>query len=53
MNRFGRSMVKVHPTTCTCRMCKKKKKQFNKENRYVVGFGWSLFILLIVLGSCA
>lgn len=50
MPRFG-NRVRVHPERCTCRMCKKKKKQRRKETRWVVGSMYGLFLFVIIIGS--
>ena len=46
--RFSPS-VKVHPTTCTCKMCSKRKKERRKEARYVFGGMYGLLFLVIVI----
>ena len=41
-------MVKIHPDSCRCRVCKKKRKQRKKEERGFI-YGMNLFFILVAV----
>ena len=41
-------MVRVHPDSCHCRVCKKKRKESRKEERRVI-YGMNLFYIFVAI----
>ena len=42
-------MSRVHPTSCKCRTCKRKKKATLLENKLAMCLLYSLFFILIAI----
>ena len=50
MNRFGNNnMARVHPTSCTCKMCKKVKKQKRKEDKAITKTSIGLLFVIFMI----
>ena len=42
---------KVHPRRCTCRGCKRRKKQAEKEERNIKISAFTVILTIILLGA--
>ena len=44
---------KVHPARCTCRGCKRRKKQAEKEERNIKLTSFTVIFAIILIGGLA